>query len=365
MLSKTTSSLLTFPENDEEEVESVVFIFLSDGPLDDKSFRPKEDETMHWARRDALVRITAQSLYGNVACQHACFLFHEEDVADPSVSPLLAVLSMYGPELSTIVNLPTEYDLLKQWKEASTYAIQNPQQASISTNRMSSQQQRKKTLPGQKLSIVAPPRGLECSFTPWREAILLRYAGAGIETFSSTGSISAVAAASTSSSSSSGTFDKRVILRSLQQQCPVDFLRTHGLLGSEELVLKKKNKESILSAHREWTMGTSMETTASSSSSNNNNSSGGSKNSSNPIYSNNNTTADNAASIQVITGKKRTLGDTTEVTKARTGSETRARVPMKVGLGDDLHRLTQTFEVLLCKYLATGREHPHPNLTLI
>jgi hypothetical protein len=62
------------------------------------------------------------------------------------------------------------------------------------------------------------------------------------------------APAAVAASSSSG-FDKRVVLRSLQQQCTLDFLRKHGLNGSEDLVLKKRNKEAILAAHREWTQG--------------------------------------------------------------------------------------------------------------
>ena len=48
------------------------------------------------------------------------------------------------------------------------------------------------------------------------------------------------------------TFDKRFILRTMQKQCSVEFLRKHFLNGSEDLVLKKRNKVSILSAYDEW-----------------------------------------------------------------------------------------------------------------
>jgi hypothetical protein len=47
-------------------------------------------------------------------------------------------------------------------------------------------------------------------------------------------------------------FDKRFILRTMQKQCSVEFLRNHNLAGSEELILKKKNKASILLAYTEW-----------------------------------------------------------------------------------------------------------------
>lgn len=48
------------------------------------------------------------------------------------------------------------------------------------------------------------------------------------------------------------TFDKRFILRTMQKQCSIEFLRKHFLNGSEDLVLKKRNKASILSAYDEW-----------------------------------------------------------------------------------------------------------------
>lgn len=48
------------------------------------------------------------------------------------------------------------------------------------------------------------------------------------------------------------TFDKRFILRTMQKQCSMEFLRKHFLNGSEDLVLKKRNKAGILSAYEEW-----------------------------------------------------------------------------------------------------------------
>ena len=47
-------------------------------------------------------------------------------------------------------------------------------------------------------------------------------------------------------------FDKRFILRAMQKQCSIEFLREHHLNGNEELILKKRNKESILSAYSSW-----------------------------------------------------------------------------------------------------------------
>lgn len=54
-------------------------------------------------------------------------------------------------------------------------------------------------------------------------------------------------------------FDKRFILRTMQKQCSVEFLRKNNLAGSEELILKKKNKASILLAYTEWVTGKGTE----------------------------------------------------------------------------------------------------------
>ena len=54
------------------------------------------------------------------------------------------------------------------------------------------------------------------------------------------------------SSANLDTFDKRFILKMMQKQCDIDFLRKHRLAGSEELILKKRNKASILVAYSDW-----------------------------------------------------------------------------------------------------------------
>lgn len=50
-------------------------------------------------------------------------------------------------------------------------------------------------------------------------------------------------------------FDKRFILKTMQKQCSVEFLRKNNLAGAEELILKKKNKANILLAYAEWVRG--------------------------------------------------------------------------------------------------------------
>ena len=46
--------------------------------------------------------------------------------------------------------------------------------------------------------------------------------------------------------------DKRYILRAMQKSCSLEFLRKHNLNGTEELILKKRNKASILVAYKDW-----------------------------------------------------------------------------------------------------------------
>ena len=125
------------------------------------------------------------------------------------------------------------------------------------------------------------PSGIQMSFTPWRETAFLSNAfntprppnenGSSVSSSSKGTSIncdmimlSGSAAQKKSRSEKSGKtfkdvaagscemFDKRFILRTMQNQCSVEFLRKHYLSGSEDLVLKKRNKASILSAYDEW-----------------------------------------------------------------------------------------------------------------
>ena len=54
------------------------------------------------------------------------------------------------------------------------------------------------------------------------------------------------------STNDTDSFDKRLILRAMQKYCSIEFLRKHHLNGTEDLILKKRNKASILSAHTDW-----------------------------------------------------------------------------------------------------------------
>jgi Basic tilted helix bundle domain len=248
----------------------ISFVFLSDGPCDSASWRPAKDESMHWARRDALVRISSLSLWqaagvASSACDDSSFLFHDEikdsskharaQAGSPSnLKGNIAVISMYGPELVSMVRVPTEQALIRCFKESSASALRVP----------------KKAIVGQSNAYAA----CVCSFTPWQETAFLpfenqtRIAQPVDSVTSSSGSFPIAMSRSSSSTggcasttvttsistsiSVSADFDKRVVVKALQKQCPLEFLRKHGLNGSEDMVLKKRNKAAILTAYNDW-----------------------------------------------------------------------------------------------------------------
>jgi Basic tilted helix bundle domain len=58
---------------------------------------------------------------------------------------------------------------------------------------------------------------------------------------------------STASTLPSGMDSKRDILEHLQKTCSMDFLRSHGLNSSTDVILRKHNKKTILEAWQKWT----------------------------------------------------------------------------------------------------------------
>lgn len=117
--------------------DKLSFIFLCDGPCTASSWR-NEDKSMYWARRDALARISAMSLWqgpGNDSCisDDCSLLFHEAvvNVGTDEKEDLLAAIAMTGPQLVSALPIPTESSLICRWKAAATVAIKYPQQAEI------------------------------------------------------------------------------------------------------------------------------------------------------------------------------------------------------------------------------------------
>lgn len=217
---------------------SLSYILLASPPCTPTSFRPESDAT-HWCRRDALSRITTQTLYQghgtpNTTCDDVTFLFTgragvlPEDNEDAHLSPTAMTMSA---SLVGSVPVPTERNLLTLWKKAA--------QAANGVNK--------------SRTLVAATDELDvsvkCSHTVAGEAVLHGLGGGGSGGGSSTASVTTT---TTSVTGGGGGFDKRLLLRTLQQSCPIDFLREHGLNGSEALILKKRNRACLEAAESKW-----------------------------------------------------------------------------------------------------------------
>jgi hypothetical protein len=202
-----------------------------------------------------------QALWQSDVCQNCCILFRDDKSYEHNHSPTEDIehddinVLMMTSELTRRIQIPTERALLCAWREAALFAERCPQRAIVgdTSQQLARVQTSSSAVPkihnkfrskikiSSKISAIPEP-GIACSFTPWKEAALLpnelrclsTKIGLDIDC------------------------DKRVVLRNLQTQCPVDFLRKHGLNGSEDLVLKKRNRTAILSAHTEWTTSQTM-----------------------------------------------------------------------------------------------------------
>ena len=174
----------------------ISFILLADGPHGSASLKPDHSHQW-WARRDSLVRCSA--LAGSAS---VCILF------SPQSSPgVYSALCMTG-KLREEMPIPNERELLIRWKQATLLAEEGRAEKLLSVERTS--------------NIVA-------SMNPSLEV------EGGPRSFPL-----------------SHNMDKRAQLRTLQEQAPIEFLRKHGLNGSEASVLKKRNRASIEGACLAW-----------------------------------------------------------------------------------------------------------------
>jgi hypothetical protein len=222
------------------------FIFFADGPCDESSWRINDDKSQWWSRRDALVRILGASLWqapatANKTVSEVCFLFENQveqiEKMNSSNSFCRPVVVHKSAQIVAACQIPYERELIKHWKKT----FQDTSKVQIRLSVGSMKQNEKETL---------------CSYYAWKEhAILNNVAGSAQNTTAATSAMPSIEA-----------LDKRELLKLLQDSCPLEFLREHGLNGSEALVLKKKNKQAVASAYHAWrTKATSSSTSANSS----------------------------------------------------------------------------------------------------
>eukprot|EP01039_Chlorochromonas_danica_P001479 gene1479-1610_t len=203
----------------------VAFIILSDGPCDSSSFRPNDDQSQWWSRRDALVRIVRAACYKDsqhlpASSVHSVqIVFHSEkdrtDHATRSTNkekhaayPHSIGLSFIQPvrlARSTVPTL-TEQALIRSWK----MSFQQTESLRSSNSRSTSD----------FLSSWIWP--LQSHNDPKNNSAAQLIIG------------------------------KKQMIQAMQLSCDIDFLRKHHLNGSIELVSKKSNKSDVESAYAEF-----------------------------------------------------------------------------------------------------------------
>ena len=280
------------------------FIFLCDGPSDSHSFRPENDSSAWWGRRDSLTRICNLSLFAGSpnVCSDICFLFAPQEgkkeegkkrklmaISDSSISKggaddfernvekEYSAMIMRGGVDSLLSRKPTERNLTSIWKEAClsssssssaalktqsntqkegkfaqkgfSFGLSSSSSNSGSNNTKASNPNQASSSSG---SITLFPRNAG-EFVlyvrrPSEEALLLPHNKVNTSSSSSSSSSSHTARQAIADSS----LDKRKMLAYLQATCPIPFLKEVGLLGKPDLVLKKKNRADVMKAHQLW-----------------------------------------------------------------------------------------------------------------
>lgn len=190
---------------------TVSFILMADPPCNSSSWRPTADTSMWWSRRDSLCRISALSLYfsqslPSTVCENTILVFNSDSSSDVSVMAMTN-------EIAISAQCPTEFHLVSLWKKA---ALAAEKQAT-------------------KCSLLSFEQSTVCSFTPYIESTAYK----------------PLDAHSAAKSQPEG-LDKRTLLKQLQAQCSLDFLRKWKLNGPEDLILKKISRSGIESAMGAW-----------------------------------------------------------------------------------------------------------------
>jgi hypothetical protein len=239
-------------------IELISFIVLADGKCNDISFRPEENN-QYWCRRDALCRISTMALYQapgikSQVCDDITLLFsrtREEFMENNSISfnenlknqKLFPAVITMDSNLVDSIPYPTESNLIREWRNSTSFSHKNPQKVFLipfHKNKKNS-------------NIICTPWSLQSSivssFNPWIEASFLNLNDSRdiIDN-----PCKKIKIENDESKLNIDSFDKRAILRVLQSQCSIEFLRENNLNGSESLILKKRNRKDIESAYATW-----------------------------------------------------------------------------------------------------------------
>lgn len=249
-------------------IELVSFIVLADGKCNDISFRPDEINQF-WCRRDALCRISAMALYQSPGiksqvCDDFTLLFSQtreeimenisnsinkmvisENLKNQKLFP--AVITM-DSSLVDSIPYPTESNLIREWRNSTSFSQKNPQKVFLIPF---NKNLNKKNIDS---SIISKPWSSQScivsSFNPWVEASFLNLNDSS--SYIIDNPCKKIKIENDETKLNTDSFDKRAILRVLQSQCSIEFLRENNLNGSESLILKKRNRKDIESVYAIW-----------------------------------------------------------------------------------------------------------------
>jgi len=223
-------------------VDLTICILCSGKGSDGQSYRPNRDESQWWARRDALVRCVAASLYGTrtpagggggggvgIRTQ-LCLLFDEDG----------CVMKMDGTGGNDV---PTERNVISRWRNAAIHAGRTTESfCSSTTNAYGS---------GINLSEKGgSSEGVICIKEPWSYNMMAN-SKPNIEA-------AQLSTPGMAPSASDISFDlstlqsKRHLLLLIQRRCPLEFLRRHRLNCSTDVILRKTNRAKLVKAWEEW-----------------------------------------------------------------------------------------------------------------
>jgi hypothetical protein len=133
-----------------------------------------------------------------------------------------SVVVHQGQTLTSTLAVPTERGLIRLWKEGFGRAAK----AQLGVNIIS----------------LSDERGMLCSNAAWKELLLGKVPHHSAEG-NQRRALDVVDV---------NKLDKRELLKLLQHNCDVEFLRKHSLNGPEALILKKKNRDAVLRAYEDW-----------------------------------------------------------------------------------------------------------------
>jgi hypothetical protein len=243
------------------------FLFVGDGPCGESDWRPAEDRTQWWGRRDALARICTMAIWPDFGYRaresesenghdvaSCCFCFSDgmrssnagestKRQNSSSSSSSKGTENSAGCETVTYladaaaarrsVPVPTESAIVAMFKESTKIALR-PSMGKLVAGK-----------------LVKETNWMSCNKTPWLESPLLTTKQLQ-QNFSPPAHHNSDFDGSSAPRRDNLSAGKRELVARMQKECPIDFLRQHGLNGSLDLVLKKKNKTAVDEAFLGW-----------------------------------------------------------------------------------------------------------------